>query len=104
VDFNYIAPGGETFGGKIETVDTERKILKNEVAVGGNLEAALEAVAFAEEFAAGGEAGPLGIADFEMNFATEALGVRGEAGGEKEETCQHRQAREKSLEATSDHC
>jgi len=47
------------------------------------LETALEAVAFAEEFAFGGEAGTLRIADFEVEFSAEALGAGGMAAASR---------------------
>jgi hypothetical protein len=78
--------------------------LKNEVAVGRNLEVALEAVAFAEEFAAGGESGTLWIAHFEMKFAAEALSARRGSRGEAEEASQKGEARERDLRPFSVHC
>lgn len=68
-----ITPRGKTFGSEIEAVDAKREILQDEVPVCGNLEIALVSVALAEEFATGRDAGSLGIAHFEMQFAAEAL-------------------------------
>ena len=72
--------------------------------VGGDLEFALEAVAFAEEFATRRQRGAFWIADFEMEFAAEALGARGDSGSEEEQACQQGQAGEKNLDTFSVHC
>ena len=101
VDFDYVAPDGEAFGGEVETVEAEGQVLKNDVAVGGNLEAALKTVAFAEKFAASGESGALRIADFEMEFAAEALGACGDSRGQAEEAGQQGEA---DLRPLSVHC
>jgi hypothetical protein len=61
------------------------------MAVRGDLEFALEAIAFAEKFAAGSEGGTFGIADFEVEFAAKALGAHGDRGGEAEEAGQERE-------------
>jgi len=103
VDFDDVAPDGKTFGGEIEAIDAEGEILNDEVSVRGNLEAALEVVAFAEEFTFGGKAGAFGIADFEMDFAAKALGARWDRRGEQEQACQQVQARDKRLEAIGVH-
>jgi hypothetical protein len=92
VDFDDVAPGGESFGGEAEAIDAEWQILKNEVAVGRNLETALEVVSCAEEFAFGGEAGTFRIADFEMEFTAEALGARGHRRDKAEERGQGSEA------------
>src|SRR6266702_6852028 len=92
MDFNDVAPGGEAFGGDVKAVDAEGQVLQNEVSVGGNLEFALEAVALAEKFAAGGKRGTFGIADFEVEFATKALRARGDRRGEAEEASQGKEA------------
>jgi len=104
VDFDDVAPSGETFRGEVEAVDAERQILKNKVAVGWNLEAALEAVAFAEEFAAGGESGAFWIVHFEMKFAAETLGARRGPRGETEEASQQVEARDTDWGPSSVHC
>jgi len=91
VDFDEVAPGGETFGGKIEAIDAEGQVLKDEMPVRGNLEAALEVVAFAEKFALGSKAGAFWVADFEMKFAAEALGAGGHGRHEAEEADQERE-------------
>ena len=104
MDFDDVAPSGETFRGEVEAVDAERQILKNKVAVGWNLEAALEAVAFAEEFAAGGESGAFWIVDFEMKFAAETLGARRGPRGETEKASQQVEARDTDWGPSSVHC
>ena len=103
MDFDDVAPSGETFRGEVEAVDAERQILKNEVAVGWNLEAAPEAVAFAEEFAAGGESGAFWIVHFEMEFAAEALGTRRDSRCEAEYARQQAEARETDWGRSSVH-
>lgn len=92
VDFDHVAPGGKTLGGEIEAVDAEGQVLKDEVAIRGNLELAPETVALAEEFAFGGKAGAFWIADFEMQFTTEALSAGGHRRGEAEERGQESEA------------
>jgi len=76
VDFDDVAPSGETFRGEVEAVDAERQILKNEV--GRLLESGSGARSrcFAEEFAAAARVEPFGSCTFEMKFAAETLGVR----------------------------
>ena len=92
VNFDDFAPRGKTFRGEVEAVDAERQILKNEAAVGRNLKTALEMVAFAEKFAPGGERRALWIANFEMNFAAQPLGVSRGCPSEAEEANQQRDA------------
>jgi len=92
MDFQDVAPGGKTFGGETESIDAEGKILKDEVAVGGNLEAALETVAFTEKFTASSEACAFWIAYFDMKLTAETLGARGDSGGEEEQACQQTDA------------
>ena len=104
VDFDDVAPGGETFRGEIQAVDAERKVMENVVAVCRNLEAALEAVAFAEEFATGGEAGAFRIADFKMEFAAQALRARRASRGEAEKAGQEGEAIDKDLGPFTVHC
>jgi hypothetical protein len=101
VNFDDIAPCGETFRSEVEAVDAERQILKDEAAVGGNLKTALEAVAFAEQFALGRECRALWIADFKMKFATQPLGVRRDSRCEAEDAGKKRDA---ELEPFSVHC
>jgi hypothetical protein len=90
MDFHDVAPGGKAFGGEIEAVNPEGKVLKNDTAVGGDLEFTLEADTFAEEFASGGDRRAFRIADFEMEFAAEALCARGDSYGEVEEAGEQR--------------
>ena len=97
MDLDNVTPGGEACSGEVEAIDAERKILKNDVAVRGNLKTALEAVAFAEEFATGSEGRAFWIAELEMEFTAEALGARGDSGGEAEETGQQAEAGETDL-------
>ena len=44
-----LSPGRETFGGNGETVDSEREVLRNVTAVGGDLKRAMELIGFAQE-------------------------------------------------------
>jgi hypothetical protein len=74
------------------------------VAVGRNLEVALEAIAFAEKFAAGSKSGAFRIAHFEMEFAAEALGARGGCRGETESAREQADARETDSAPFSVHC
>ena len=104
VDFDDVAPDGKAFGGEIEAVDAEGQVLKNEVAVGRNLEAALEVVAFTEEFAAGGESGAFWIAHFEVEFAAEALSARRGSRDAAESARQQAEAIEKDLGPFGVHC
>lgn len=92
VDFDDIAPGGETFGGQVEAIDAKGQILKDDVAIRGNLELALETVALAEEFTLGSETGAFWIAYFEMEFATEALGAGGCRRGKAVKAGEEREA------------
>jgi len=103
-DFDDVAPGGETFSGEIKAIDSEGQVLKDEVSVGGNLESALEAVAFAEEATFGGEAGAFWVADFETEFAAEALGAGRDSGGEPEDACEEREACETEFGPLCVHC
>lgn len=104
MDFDNVVPGGKTLRGEVEAVDAERQIQKNEAAVGWNLEAALEGVAVAEEFAAGGESGAFWIVHFEMEFAAETLGARRGPRGETEEASQQVEARDTDWGPSSVHC
>ena len=103
VEFDQLAPIGETLSFHVEAIDTEGQILQDVMPVIGNLECALEAVSFAEKFAASGERGALGIADVEMKLAAQTLGTDHGRSGTKERGCEQRKEMAKAIKRMRHH-
>ena len=104
VHFDDFAPCRKTFSGQVQAVNAKRQILKHVMSIVGNFKRALEAVAFAEEFAAGSDGCALGIMDVQMQLAAEALRTYRRAQCQAEEAEQQGQPIEPVARSGQRHC